>query len=328
MTSNEDTSNFFKRVDYNEDYWNNYLAARPHYDQPFYQSIYDYHRSHTGLTETAHDVGTGPGQVAAELCSHFNRVVASDNNTAHLAVAQHRLSSLVSSQKVDLVQCSAEGLADAHPPCALDLITAAECLPLIDADRAIRAFATVLKPHGTLAIWFYGRPVFAEPEYAKTCQPLLESILDLSFAKTIKGGGPRHRAGWKRATDRMASFLDDVELTSDVWQSVERRKWNAEFAMPFYSPEACDFEITPSSKIGSEEKVVETQDRGFWERQWDLAGVRRFVLANLPTFDEENNQDERVEGTYEELEQAMGGEGAIRKITWPVVLILASKKPG
>ncbi len=61
MASTEDTSNFFKRADYKKDYWDNYLAARPHYDEPFYQSIYDYHKSHDGLTEMAHDVGTGPG---------------------------------------------------------------------------------------------------------------------------------------------------------------------------------------------------------------------------------------------------------------------------
>ena len=325
MASTDDTSNFFKRADYNKDYWDNYLAARPHYDRPFYQSIYDYHQSHNGRTETAHDVGTGPGQVAAELSSHFSRVIASDINTTHLAVAAHRLGSLVSAQKVSLVRCSAEELADAHPPCSTDLIAAAECLPLIDASRAIQAFSTVLKPNGTLAIWFYGRPIFTEPEYASECQPLLDFILDLSFSKIIKGGGPQHKAGWKRATDRMTSFLDDVELKSDVWRDVERRKWNAKHAMPFYGPEACDFEITPSSAIVAEEKVVEKEEAGIWERRWDLGGVKRFVLANLPTFDQEN-EDERVESKYKELEQAMGGEGAIRKITWPVVFILASKK--
>lgn len=123
--------------------------------------------------------------------------------------------------------------------------------------------------------------------------------------------------------DRMASFLDDVELSSDMWRGVERRKWNAKHAMPFYGPEACDFEITPSSAIGAEEKVVEMQEAGFWERQWNVAGVKRFVLANMPTFDQDH-QD--VVNKYKELEQAMGGETAIRSITWPVVLTLASKK--
>lgn len=95
--------------------------------------------------------------------------------------------------------------------------------------------------------------------------------------------------------------------------------------MPFYGPEACNFEITPSSAVGPHEEVVEKEDASFWERRWDLDGVKRFVLAILPTADEKQ-QDERLTSKYTELKQAMGGETAIRKITWPLVLILASKK--
>ena len=325
MASTEDSPNFFKRPDYNKDYWDQYLAARPEYDQAFYQSIYDYHNSHTGVLEMAHDVGTGPGQVAAELSQHFSRVIASDVNPTHLAVAEHRLGSLISTQKVILVQCSAEALADMQPPCSADLICAAECLPLIDASNAIQAFSTVLKPRGTLAVWFYGRPIFAESEYASKSQPLLDSILDLSFSKVIKGGGAQHKAAFKRATDRMASFLDDVEFGSEAWRDVERRKWNSQHPMSFYGPDACDFEIEPSSAIGPDEKVVEKQEASLWERRWNVEGVRRFVLANYPSFTEEM-QDEIIARKYEELAKAMGGEDAVRKITWPVVLILASKK--
>lgn len=325
MASNEDDSNFFKRSDYNEEYWNDYLAARPHYDQPFYQSIYSYHQLHHGLKEAAHDIGTGPGQVAAELSSHFSQVIASDINGSHLDVAEHCLGTLVSSQKVSLVRCSAEEIADKHAPCSADLIAAAECFPLVDAKRATEVFSTVLKPNGTLAIWFYGRPIFAEPEFADKCQPILEAILDMSFSKIIKVLGPQAKVAWKRATDRMTSFLDDVELSGDMWRDVERRKWNPKHAMPFYGAGACNFEITPSTAVTADEKVIEKQDAGFWERKWDLAGVKRFVQVNLPTFDE-SNRDEMVESKYKELKHAMGGERAVRKITWPVVLILASKK--
>jgi hypothetical protein len=37
-------------------------------------------------------------------------------------------------------------------------------------------------------------------------------------------------------------------------------------------------------------------------------------------------KDDVVEGMFKELGEAMGGEGAVRKITWPVVLVLATKK--
>lgn len=147
----------------------------------------------------------------------------------------------------------------------------------------------------------------------------------MSFAPIIKSSGQQGKGAWKRATDRMSSFLDDIELKDDVWKDVERRKWNARHPMPFYGVEACDFDITSSSAIGAHEKVVETQDLAFWERQWDLAGVKQFVRVNLPAFDDKI-QDQAIAGKYKELGRAMGGKSAIRKITWPVVLILASKR--
>lgn len=94
--------------------------------------------------------------------------------------------------------------------------------------------------------------------------------------------------------------------------------------MPFYGPEACDFGIETSSAVSEGEKTTEVEDMTYWERSWDIDGVRRFVSVNLPTFDGGKN-DRRVEELYNDLMESMGAEGAIRKITWPVVLILASK---
>ena len=157
------------------------------------------------------------------------------------------------------------------------------------------------------------------------CQPLLGSILDSTFSKIIKKTGPQAKAGWKCATDRTASFLDDVELKGDVWQDVQRWKWNPDHPMPFNGPESCDFKVEPSSAVAMDETVIEKQDTSFWERRWDLAGVRRFVMANLPGFDQQE-RDKGVEALYEELGEALGGAGAVRKISWPVVLILGSRR--
>ncbi|KAL8800931.1 MAG: hypothetical protein Q9182_004813 [Xanthomendoza sp. 2 TL-2023] len=323
-SATEDSPNFFKRTNYDEDYWNNYLAARPDYSPSFYKSIYSYHQSHGGDFSTAHDIATGPGQVAHELSTHFNHVTASDVNTTHLDVAAHRLTPLLSSQKLKCVHSPAEDIASHHPPSSLDIITAAECFPLIDAPKALSAFSTVLKPNGTLAIWFYGRPIFTESEYQAPCQPLLNTILDRSFAPIIKNSGPQAKIGWKRGMDRMASFLDDIDFSPADWKSVERWKWNSEFPMLFSGPASCDFEVQTSSQVREGEKVEEVRDLGFWERKWDLAGVRRFVSVNVPTFDASVTA-EGVEELYRELGEKMGGEGAVRKIGWPVVLILASR---
>ena len=326
MTSSNAKSNFSKHSDPYEEYWNDYLKARPSYEQPFYQSLIDYHQRHDNLTEIAHDVATGPGQVAARLSSHFNHVIASDINPSHFKVAEQRLGSLVSSQKVSLVACAAEDLADKYPPNTADFIAAAECLPLMDAPRALQAFSTILKSNGTLAIWFYGRPIFAEIDHADTCQPLLDSILDLTYASIIQGAEANNKAGWRRATNQMASYLDDLEFKDHIWKEVERRKWNSHNPMPFFGPEACDFEVIRSSAIQAHEKVVEEQDAGFWESHWDIGDVKRFVLGNSPVVTTAADEQGKIESKWGKLKQAMGGERGTRKITWPVVLILATKR--
>jgi len=97
--------------------------------------------------------------------------------------------------------------------------------------------------------------------------------------------------------------------------------------MVFFGPDAYDFEVEKVSKIGKGEKIIDTKDLSFWEKQWDVAGVRKFVRAIMPPASvEEGVVDGRIEDLYGELEEAMGGKGAVRKISWPVVLILASKK--
>ena len=327
-SSDGDTANFFRVSNYNEAYWTTYLAARPKYSSSFYNRIYTYHAAHSSSNALAHDIGTGPGQVAAALASHFIHIIASDNNSTHLAVAAHRLATLHDVGKVVFAKSSAEALATSYPPGSADLIAAAECLPLFDPPAAIASFAHLLAAGGTLAIWFYGRPAFAEPGTAAKCQPLLDEILDRSFARIIKGGGPAHKAGWKRATDCMASWLDNVALPEGEWRDVERWKWNPALQMSFYGPEACDFEIERTSAVEKGEKVHEEEDPGFWAERWDIEGVRRFVSVNLPKFEEtvKGEEDEIIERKYKDLEEAMGGPGAERQITWPVVLILGTKK--
>lgn len=86
----------------------------------------------------------------------------------------------------------------------------------MNAKVALASFATLLKPGGTLAIWFYGRPHFAEGEYATKCQPLLDAIMDHNFGMVIKGSGPDRKAGWKGAADGMASWLDYTHFPTEM----------------------------------------------------------------------------------------------------------------
>ncbi len=197
----------------------------------------------------------------------------------------------------------------------------------MNAKVALAGFAALLKPGGTLAIWFYGRPHFAEGEYATKCQPLLDAIMDHHFGMVIKGSGPDRKAGWKRAADGMASWLDYICFPAEMWKDVQRWKWNPQFSLSFFGPEACDFEIEPVSCEGEQDKVIEEENSEFWKNRWDAEGLRRFVGASFPpTAKGVQGEDYGlVESLYGELTEAMGGNGAVRDFTWPAVLILAAR---
>ena len=330
-TQDQDSGNFFKASTYNEAYWDDYMAARAKYSSDFYDRIFTYHKTYNSSQTqgVAHDIGTGPGQVAAELCKHFNKVIASDTNSTHLAVAATRLEKAGLKDRVIWTDSGAEDLSSKYPPGSASLLTVAECLPLLDVPRAMNTFAHLLQPDGTLAVWFYGRPSFSEPEFAAICQPILNEILDLTFAKVIKGGNAVHKAAWKRSNDTLESWLDNVALSPDVWRDIYRYKWNPHLPMCLVGPNACDFPMEATSNVDQEtEKVVEEENPQFWAESWDVGEVRRFIECLIPSFEAQKAKGyyQHIEPRYLELQRAMGGKDAKRAFTWPVVLILATRK--
>lgn len=338
----EDTANFFNRSDYDEEYWNTYIAVRPLYSPDFYQQIYDYHSTHSASFASAVDVGSGPGQVAAELSSHFAKVILTDLNASHVDVARHRLASVYKlplEPFTFLPGVSAEAMQphSSIPAGTIDMIVAAECWPLVDSAVALSAFHQALRPGGSVAIWFYGPPIFAERDHALKCQPLLKQTMSHAFARIIKTIGPEGERGWKRSISRMSAWLDDVDffpretesLTDEQqkkapWTDVRRYKWNSGHELAFVGQESCDFSAPPSPSAirPDQETLIEKDDLTFWESEWDIHDLVRFLKVILPTMDQVMSQDTKVQELLAQLGTAMQGK---RKITWPVVLLLATK---
>lgn len=381
MASRDDnTANFFHNSEYDEAYWDQYLAARPKYNTcGFYDKIFRYHDAHSAAYDTAHDIATGPGQVATVLATRFRHVVASDANEAHVGICRHRNSSLAKttdgdgyagsedgsprmtflvasrlrnavlakttdgdrddsencddsdddgSPRMTFLVAPGESVAASVPRASADAVFLGEGLALMDPTAAFAGFCRMLRPGGTMAVWFYGRPTFADgPEKAR-CQEIYGRIATKRFGGFIKGGGggPEKTAGWKRATDMLASWFDNVVFPKEDWKDVERHKWNTGGKMCFYDDEACDFPVETSSVISEDEKVVESTDDSLWAESWNVAEVRRFLEVNLPSFHEAEDEDPEVEAWYDELEAAMGGKDTKRKIVWPVVLLLATRR--
>ncbi|MCJ1332453.1 hypothetical protein MMC10_009146 [Thelotrema lepadinum] len=324
----EDSENFWKVAADNSVFWDAYVSTRPNYSASFYKEIYDHHATHSSSWTLAHDVGCGAGQVAAELSSRFEKVVASDNNDTHLSVAQRRLSQQdLAPSRISFTHTMGEDLHKHHTAGSVDLIAAAEAMVLMDAPSALTSFATMLKPGGTLATWFYGRPTFSDPTLFADAQPLLDQIMVRNWAKVIQGGGPKRKAGFKRAADGMASWLDYVDFNPHIWKEVHRIKWNSQATLPFFGQEACGFEIDAVSSVKAGiERVEEREDWEWWRNDWDLGELKRYFSVLFPGFKEAVGEgDKEINRLYKELSELMGGERQVRQFTWPAVLVMATK---
>ena len=247
-------TNIFKVSNYDEAFWDNYHRARPKYSSGgFYDKILTYHERHSGQHRVAHDVGIGPGQVAAFISTYFDTVVASDVNQTHLDICKHRQGP--KERNITYISCSGEEVASQVPAASADPVFSGEALTLMDTKKAFDAFARVLKQNCTLAVWYYGRRIFPNPR----CQQIYDKIVNILFGSIIKGGDTMKNE-WKSTTDVMASWFDSVHFKESQWKDVERYKWNTHGKMTFYDEEACNFKFDITSAIGEKEKVVEECD--------------------------------------------------------------------
>jgi hypothetical protein len=191
-----------------------------------------------------------------------------------------------------------------------DLIMVAECLPLMEVESAMSAFSDLLKTGGTLAIWFYGGPIYVgdTPETAGI-QRLHRLITSRSFDPVRPLLGPT----WST----IGNWLDDVAVPAGMWEDVRRVKWNSTYPLGFSE----DFKDGLPSAVGEGEVVERVEDLTLWEKDVDYEWVRGFIDAQIPR--RTSYLTGEVEGLYEEMRGWM--EGKLRRITWPVVLILATK---
>ena len=324
----KDSEDFWKVEADDHEFWDAYISTRPNYSQPFYKLIHDYHSSHSSSHSLAHDVGCGAGQVAAELANHYAHVIASDIDADHLAVAKTRLTSasVKNDQGISYTHAKAENLATHHPHASADIIAAAECVVLMDRDAGLTSFATLLKPGGTLAAWFYGRPTFSDPVLRESAQPVLDEIMVRNWRRVISGSTERRAWGFKRCADAMASWLDFLPFEESTWRDVRRYKWNQGGTLPFFGEEACGYRIEPVSCVREGEMVEGMEDEAFWVNEWDLGALREYFRVLFPGFREVVGQDEEIERLFGELGLLTGGKGMVRRFTWPCALVLATRR--
>ncbi|KAF1969960.1 S-adenosyl-L-methionine-dependent methyltransferase [Bimuria novae-zelandiae CBS 107.79] len=326
MSTSKPENSVWKLQNIEADYWHEYIATRPPYDRRIFDPIFKYHAANKSQFKDALDIGTGAGSALGPLLQRFQNVTASDNDTVSLAFAQERYRHIQSSQ-LSWTTSRGEDLLEHHDPSSFDLVTCALTFPLLDTDKALHTVFTLLRLGGTLAIWFYGPPIFLDASLAEKAQPVLYAALDHSFKPVVSGGDAQQLASWKRAADGMASWLDYIPFSEDNWTNIHRQKWNnARDRLSFFGPAACDFEVEPTSAVSSNEIVINEQDPNFWKIDWDAEMLKRFVLSIFPKPKSMVKTDEILDGHLEKLKELMGGPGVKASMTWPAVLILVRKK--
>ena len=320
ITMSDPASNKFD-VDAKFD-WENYMAQRPDYTaSEFYDLVWAYHERHSDRYVLAHDIGTGPGNVAEVLAKRFERVIASDPSQLHINTAERR----INDASVIYKHCRAEDLVNAINPNDLgkaDLVTVAECIPLMHAEQAMPVFAKLLRPGGTVAIWFYGRPIFAEKGQEKS-QAIYDRIVGKAFERVF----PLKGSPMAKSFVTITSWLDVIPFSHELWSDVERIKWNNDRPISFLDEQYFDFEVKYESAVGSADKIEERKDRDFWAKEdCGIEWVRSFINAQWPWKTTDDDIGAQMEPMYEELETAMGGKGSRTTIAWPVVLLLATRR--
>ncbi|KAJ4305494.1 hypothetical protein N0V90_001025 [Kalmusia sp. IMI 367209] len=305
------TESVWKLQNVEASYWNDYIATRPPYDATIFNPIFAYHEANNNKFDAALDVGTV--------------VTASDNDTTSLGFAQKRYRN-IDPNRLSWTVSRAEDLINYHTPSSFNMITCALTFPLLDTEKALHCMSTLLRPGGTLAIWFYGPPIFLDPVQTAKGQAALYAALDHAFKPIVTGGDPQARAAWKHAAEGMASWLDYIPFSTEQWSDVRRQKWNNSNArLAFFGPDAGDFELEPKTAVGETELMIEEQDPNFWKVDWDIEMLRKFVLSIFPKPDHMNSADEIMKGYFGELEKALGGSNVKVPMTWPAVLVLARK---
>ncbi|KAJ5383040.1 hypothetical protein N7517_000951 [Penicillium concentricum] len=304
-------------------FWESYIASRPSPSEDFFRLINEYHASHgDSRMEVAHDVGTGPGNIAARLARYYDQVVGSDVNEQALDAAPKLISPDLL-KRMTFVRSPAEGLVTAGIPTNLqntDLLVVSECMPLLDAPRALEAFHTLIRPGGTVAIYFYGRPIFQDP----VCDAIYDRMATriCQFLLPFQGtpGEPFHRRG----AEGLVSFLDNIALPASDWENVERHKWNCDYPLLFNSPDGFDFEFHPVDRRGEGDITHDIVDRDFWAHEWDADNVKAYLDSVYPHYRGQAGESyAEVEAMCEELRAAMGGK---QKVTFSVVLVLGTRK--
>jgi len=161
-----------------------YRRSRPGYPS----ALFDWLAGLVPARRLAWDCATGSGQAARPLAARFRSVVATDASLAQLDQA-------IWHPRVAYRLATAESAP--LPDASADLVTVAQAVHWLDAERFFAQARRVLKPRGVVALWGYG--------LLRTGTEELDGLIDRLYTDTLGPYWPPER----RLVDR---GLVDIEL--------------------------------------------------------------------------------------------------------------------
>ncbi|KAI9048780.1 hypothetical protein LZ554_007611 [Drepanopeziza brunnea f. sp. 'monogermtubi'] len=298
--------------------WDQYVKHRPAYRAPFWARIYDYHASHgSGHFGVAHDVGAGAGIASQELASRFRTVIVSDPNEDYIRAAAARLTAsssphlgLPKEERFTFLRESGE--QSSVRTGTVDVLVVCEAIHFMDIDRAMREFARQLKPGGTLAISYYGRPHVRDDARAR-------SVWDRMFDVWAEGNFERSEV-FRRAFRNGVTGLDNVPFSPEFWEEGARRvKTNTGGRADAFLMSARYRDSFPS-RLGDGDVVQWVEEDQDWVDEVDLQGLKGVFASFIPA-----PADDKIKGLWAEMEDAVKSDKRV-KITWPFVQLLATRR--
>ena len=296
--------------------WTAYARFRPAYPASLFDTIYEHHTSHGGRFESVHDAGCGGGIAASFLVAKFEHLFLSDPSAKAIASAKSNLenASCSSGSRVSFRQSPAEDISWLEPG-SMDMVTIGAAIHWTNPELAVRAAATVLRPGGTLAIWYYnGHPYFADNPAADR---IFDEIMERWGKQAKQPGSESEKSLFVSNTE-----LDCVPLPEEFFESGAKRiKINTQGRSDAFALVRSKARSKHESQVGVNDVLEYREVPGSWETIADVDWLQGYIQSLQPTISTASCAD-----LWKQLEGALDGEKRTTRLVWSTVLLLATRK--
>lgn len=287
---------------------NEYVKYRPPYSDHFYNHIY---KNHKGGWDSALDIATGPGMAARELATKFEHVVGVDFNPNFVKVAGSLSQNY---NNVEFKEAVAEDLSQ-FADNSFDMVFIAEAAHWFE-NEAFEEVGRVLKPNGTLAMWFYGTPFVKGNHVASK---LLRDCV-YRFGRAIP-----YSELIDASYQRITSGLDCCKLPENYFAPGSKRlRVNyKECNLVPHGAFPCRVALPPY-QIPIEDEFIYLDDPDFLTTTRPWYWIKEFMKVLIPM--EDIDFDKLMEEEFTQLEKELGDQTDGVKFSWAVSMVIAHKR--